>query len=73
MRYYIYKTNRETGVTRYWDRKAGNWSKWFDDNCYYPTQRGVSRIYNAQAKYISVNEVIGWESVQTVKRDTVMS
>ena len=71
MRYYIYKTNDVTGTTRYWDRSKGNWSKWFDKNCYYPTLRGVNRVYKMRVKYITENETIGWDSLQTVKREEV--
>lgn len=71
MRYYIYKTNDVTGITKYLDRRAGNWSKWFDKNCYYPTLRGVKRVYKMRVKYITANETIGWDSLQTVKREEV--
>ena len=63
IRYYIYKKSKATGIVRYWDRREGMWSKWFNNCCYYDTERGVNRIYNKLTKTLTFNDVIGWELV----------
>lgn len=64
MRFYIYKKSKLTGIVRYWDRRQGMWSKWFNSSCHYDTERGVNRIYNKLTKKMGVNDVIGWQVME---------
>lgn len=66
MKYYIYKISNQTKITYYWNRRKQNWSKWFDNNCLYPTERGVDRVYNRRIKYQTLGEIIGWKGLDNV-------
>jgi len=66
MRYYIYKESKQTGIVRYWNRREGMWSKWFSNDCYYDTERGVNRIYKKLTKNMGLNDVIGWQAMERV-------
>ena len=64
MRYYIYNKSKLTGIVRYWDRRQGMWSKWFNRGCHYNTEIGVKRIYNKLINDMNFDDVIGWKAME---------
>jgi hypothetical protein len=66
--FYIYASRGDDVTKYYWNRRKNEWQLALRASCYYPTRKGVNRIYRGMTKDGSLLgrrfHEIGWKRVE---------